>query len=180
MKKIDKENEDKRAGYYWNRIEDYGRKFKWFHWHSVELFLNLIYSYDVIFSYLASKLKSGNLSRSAFNILNIISRSEKKGCTHVELSELLLVSRANVTGLVDSLVGRDLVQRQVSERDRRLSIVKITKKGEELLNSVIPFYYLEMRKLASTLSDDERDKLNKMLNKLRLKVFDLRKDAEGK
>jgi DNA-binding MarR family transcriptional regulator len=101
-------------------------------------------------------------------------------CTHKELSELLLVSSANVTGLVDSLVRKNLVERQDSQRDRRLSIVKVTKKGEELLNSVIRFYYLEMRKLASSLSNDELDKLNKMLTKLRLKVFDLRKDTERK
>ena len=173
MKNLKEKSEDRRASYYWSRVEDYGKKFKWFHWHSVELFLNLIYSYDVIFSHLAAKLKSRGLSRSTFNTLNIISRSETKGCTHKELSELLLVSRANVTGLVDSLVRRNLVERQDSEKDRRLSIVKITKKGEELLSSVIPFYYLEMRKLASILTNDERNKLNKMLNDLRFKAFDL-------
>ena len=180
MKNLREKSEDKRASYYWSRLQDYGKKYKWFHWRSVKLFLNLIYTYDIIFNYLAAKLKSRGLSRSTFNILNIISRSEKKGCTHKELSELLLVSRANVTGLVDSLVRRNLVERMNTPRDRRLSIVKVTKKGEELLNSVIPFYYLEMRKLASSLNNDEKDKLNKILTKLRLKVFDLRKDAERK
>lgn len=171
-------SEDKRASYYWSRLHDYGKKYKWFHWHSVELFLNLIYTYDVMFNYLAGKLKSRDLSRSTFNILNIISRSEKKGCTHKELSELLLVSRANITGLVDSLVRRNLVEQMNAPSDRRLRIVKITQKGKELLDSVIPFYYLEMRNLASNLSNEERDKLNKALIKLRLKVFELRRNTE--
>jgi len=180
MKNIGKRNEDKRASYYWSRLQDYGKKYKWFHWTSVETFLNLIYTYDVISSHLASKLKRSGLSRSTFNILNIISRSEKKGCPHKELSELLLVSRANVTGLVDSLARRHLVERQDSQKDRRLSIVNITEKGKELLNCAVPFYYLEMRKIVSSLSNDERDVLNKVLTKLRLRVLDLRKDVGRK
>jgi MarR family 2-MHQ and catechol resistance regulon transcriptional repressor len=125
-------------------------------------------------------LKRRNLSRSTFNILNIISRSEKKGCTHKELSELLLVSRANVTGLVDGLMRRHLVEQVNTPEDRRLRIVKLTKKGKVLLNSVVPVYYLEIRKLASSLSNAERDKLNRMLAKLRLKALDLRGNTERK
>ncbi len=178
MKKIEKKTEDKRAIYYWDRLQNYGRKYKWFHWPSVEAFLNLVYTYDVISNHFASKIQHTGLSRSALNILNIISRSDKKGCTHKELSDLLLVSRANVTGLVDSLVRKNLVKRQDSQHDRRLSIVKITKNGEELLNSVLPSYYLEMRRLASDLSNDERNKLNDILIKLRLKIFDLYKDKK--
>lgn len=178
MGNLKEQRKDRRASYYWSRVQDYGKKYKWFHWPSVEMFLNLIYSYDVIFNYLSAKLKSKGLSRSTFNVLNIISRSEAKGCTHKELSELLLVSRANVTGLVDSLVRRNLVERRGARRDRRLSIVKITQKGEALLTSVIPLYYLEMRRLASCLNTDERDTLNTILAKLRLKVTDLRKETE--
>ncbi len=178
MVKVENKNEDKRASYYWGRVRDYGKKYKWFHWSSVELFLNLVYTYDIISNHFAAKLKIKGLSRAAFNVLNIISRSENKGCIHVELSELLLVSRANVTGLVDSLARRGLVERRDSPSDRRLSIVKITRKGEELLNSTIPFYYLEMRKLASVLNNEERDKLNKVLVKLRLKASALSKDGK--
>jgi MarR family 2-MHQ and catechol resistance regulon transcriptional repressor len=175
-----RKDEDKRASYYWNRLQNYGQKYKWFHWRSVELFINLIYTYDVVFGHLAAVLKRRNLSRSTFNILNIISRSEKKGCTHKELSELLLVSRANVTGLVDGLMRRHLVEQVNTPEDRRLRIVKLTKKGKVLLNSVVPVYYLEIRKLASSLSNAERDKLNRMLAKLRLKALDLRGNTERK
>ncbi|QAT17573.1 hypothetical protein BU251_07505 [Candidatus Velamenicoccus archaeovorus] len=174
MQRIEKTSEDKRPSYYLSNLRDYGKKSKWFHWHSAELFLNLIYTHDAIFNHLASKLEASGLSRSTLNILNIISRSENKGCTHRELSDLLLVSRANITELVDNLVRRNLVERQGSEKDRRLSIVKITRKGEELRNSVTPSYYLEMKKLASCLNSNERHKLNKILAKLRLKTLALR------
>jgi MarR family 2-MHQ and catechol resistance regulon transcriptional repressor len=173
MAKSKRQNEDKRAGYYWNRVKDYGKKYQWFDWVSVETFLNMAYTYDVISNHFASKLQKSGLSRSTLNILNIISRSDQ-GCAHGELSELLLVSRANVTGLVDSLVRRGLVERQGSSGDRRLSIVKITKEGTQLLDTINPHYYLEMRKLASELTATECGQLNKILIKLRFKAFSLR------
>jgi len=174
MAKSKIQNEDKRAGYYWNRVKDYGKKYQWFDWPSVEAFLNMAYTYDVISNHFASRLQESGLSRSTLNILNIISRSENQGCAHCELSELLLVSRANVTGLVDSLVRRGLVERRGSPGDRRRSIVKITKKGTQLLDSINPHYYLEMRKLTSELTAAERSRLNNLLIKLRLKAFSLR------
>ena len=78
MKNLKEKSEDKRASYYWSRLQDYGKKYKWFHWRSVELFLNLIYTYDVIFNHLAVKLKKKGLYSFAFNILSIIRSSEKK------------------------------------------------------------------------------------------------------
>jgi len=173
MSKIKTQDKDKRAGYYWSRVKEYGKKYQWFDWPSVEAFLNMTYTYDVISNHFSAKLQESGLSRSTLNMLNIISRSENKGCTHGELSELLLVSRPNVTGLVDSLVRRELAERRDSPGDRRLSIVKITKKGTQLLDAINPRYYLEIRKLAGGLTAAEHGQLNRILAKLRLKAFDL-------
>jgi MarR family 2-MHQ and catechol resistance regulon transcriptional repressor len=178
MKSHKTHDQDKRTAYYWSQVQQYGKKRKWFHWHSVELILNLTYTYDVLSSYLSEMLFSKGISRTTFNILNIISRSGKKGCTQKELGELLLVSRANVTEVIDNLVRRHLVVREYSHKDRRTNFVKITKKGEKLLNVVVPFYYKVLRKVVSSLSSRQAAELNKLLTSLRLGVFDLKKDSQ--
>jgi len=169
-------NEDKREVYYLKRLRNYGKQFKWFHWDSIELVLNLIYTYDVLSNRLSKILLPTGLSRSTFNVLNIICRSEKKGCTHKDLSDLLLVSRANVTGLIDNLVRRNLVRREYSKKDRRLSIVVLTSEGEKLIKSVLPLYYKEIRTLVSVLTPGEMTELDRLLNKIRSNVFNLQKN----
>ena len=67
----------------------------------------------------------------------ILSRSQSKACKQNEISQLMLVSRANITGLVDSLVRQGLVERTNDPHDRRVNMVKILPKGEKLLEGFI-------------------------------------------
>ena len=59
-----------------------------------------------------------DLSPSQFNILNLLC-GRPGGCTQSELSHSLIMHRSNVTGLVDRLEARGLVQRRDSAKDRR-------------------------------------------------------------
>jgi DNA-binding MarR family transcriptional regulator len=51
------------------------------------------------------------------------------GMTLGELSQRMMVSNGNVTGLVDRLVTEGLLARSASPRDRRVQIVKLTAAG---------------------------------------------------
>src|SRR5437764_4287034 len=92
---------DKREQHYLGRVREHSGKYAEFDRTSVELLLNLVYTYDVIHSHLARKIESHGLSSGTFNVLTILSRYGAEGCQMSELGELLLVSRANITGLVD-------------------------------------------------------------------------------
>src|SRR5437773_10841410 len=58
------------------------------------------------------------LSPSQFNVLNLL-YDQPDGCTQIELSRSLIMHRSNVTGLVDRLDARSLLQRRDSAGDRR-------------------------------------------------------------
>ena len=49
----------------------------------------------------------------------------------------MLVSRANITGLVDSLFRKGLVERINDPHDRRVNMIKILPKGEKLVRGFI-------------------------------------------
>lgn len=152
---------------FFGKVRQHGRRYEEFHWASVELLINLAYTYDVTVTKLAQHLNAYGLSLSAFNILMNLSRSEGKGCVLRELSDQLVVSRANITGLVDCLVERGLVKRLESKEDRRARIALITPEGEELLEKILPEYYATTRDLLSGLSKDEKAALSKLLVKMR-------------
>jgi DNA-binding MarR family transcriptional regulator len=83
------------------------------------------------------------------------------------LSQLLVVSQANITGVTDSLVRKGLVTRTEHPQDRRVILARITKKGQERLASFMPTYHRLTREIAAPLTRDEKETLIRILTKVR-------------
>ncbi|MFN8577914.1 MAG: MarR family transcriptional regulator [Candidatus Sericytochromatia bacterium] len=83
-----------------------------------------------------------------------------------ELSEKLLVTKGNICGLVDRLTEKDLVERKSCNEDRRINHVCITEKGKDLINNVMPSHHDLINSFTSSLNDEEKEILFKLLQKL--------------
>ena len=94
---------------------------------SVDLLLQLLYTHDVVMTDMGRSFAAHGLSDSAFNVLMIL-RSRSQGLQLSELGELLLVRRANVTGLVNCLVRKALVER-ATDKDRRIRMAGLLAHG---------------------------------------------------
>jgi DNA-binding MarR family transcriptional regulator len=92
-----------------------------------------------------------NLSPSQFNVLNLL-YDQPGGCTQIELSRSLIMHRSNVTGLVDRLEARGLLQRRDSANDRRAYRVVLTTAGKRLVQQVLPHYYAAAEKVWGELA----------------------------
>ena len=103
-----------------------------------------------------------DLSPSQFNILNLLC-DRPEGCTQIELSRLLIMHRSNVTGLVDRLEARGLVQRRDSPHDRRVYRVILTAAGKKLLQQILPRYYAAAEEVWGTLP---ARRANQLINEL--------------
>ena len=159
---------DKKIDYYWQRIRAFGESHRRFDWNAMKLLLNLNLTYNLLDSSLSQKTREHHLSRAALNVLSILDRSEgKKGCKQLEISKLLLVSRANITGLIDGLIRQGLVERVYDEKDRRICIARVSKRGEALVGSFLPQYYEYAAGLFSNLTDKEKHQLIGLLAKIR-------------
>jgi len=89
------------------------------------------------------------------------------GLNQARLSDMMLVNRANVTSLVDRMEKAGFVIRTAAEGDRRSNIIKLTRKGKNLLKKVEPLYGKEVQRIMSPLNDDEQKKLVNMLERVR-------------
>lgn len=172
--------EDKREAHYLHRMRHHNEHYTDFHWPSVELLLNLIYTCDVIQSHLARKIEAHKLSLGAFNVLMILSRYQDEGCPMHELGELLLVSRANVTGLIDCLEARGVVERVASESDRRVRLARLTKTGRKLLETILPSHYARVREMLRGVNNKDKAALSELLMKLRHNVLSSLQNKEQK
>jgi DNA-binding MarR family transcriptional regulator len=96
--------------------------------------------------------------RSLFLIVN-------KGSTNFrKLAEALGVTPANVTGIVDRLVGQRLVSRTQNPEDRREMTLQATDKGQALVSNLKEVGIKHMTQILSVLSVEELSALAKGLS----------------
>jgi MarR family 2-MHQ and catechol resistance regulon transcriptional repressor len=82
----------------------------------------------------------------------------------------MLVTRANITGLIDRMERDGLVVREADTKDRRVYRARLTAKASNLLDDILPIHADFTRRLMSVLSVPEKNKLTELLQKLRLKM----------
>ncbi len=92
------------------------------------------------------------LSPSQFNVLNLLDLNPK-GISQTDLSRQLIMHRSNVTGLVDRLEKRGLVERKDVAGDRRAYRVVLTAAGAALVQEILPRYYEGAERLWGELAD---------------------------
>jgi DNA-binding MarR family transcriptional regulator len=104
-----------------------------------------------------------------FNMLNLLYYESGKegGLSQAQISDMMLVNRANITSLVDRMEKAQLVTRTAHAKDRRYNIIKLTGKGKNLYTKVEPHYLEQVKKVMSPLAAAELQKLTTILEKVR-------------
>jgi DNA-binding MarR family transcriptional regulator len=82
-----------------------------------------------------------------------------------ELSQRLMVSNGNITGLVDRLVEQGLLDRQPAPNDRRAQLVKLTAEGRRSFRAMAASHEAWIAEILGDLSGSERDALMRLLGK---------------
>jgi DNA-binding MarR family transcriptional regulator len=83
------------------------------------------------------------------------------------LAEEQVTTQASITGLVDDLEERSLVERIRSKDDRRVINVGITRKGKEALEKGLALHKEFVDNILSDLTDREAEQLASVMEKLR-------------
>lgn len=159
--------EDRREAFYHEAVRRAGPRYPGFDLDSVEIVLNFLYTYDQLHQTVSRYMSEYGLSKSSLNILMLLRHGSDEGMQLHDLGELLLVSRANITGLMDHLEDKGYVKRVVDPQDRRARHARITRRGEALLDEFMPVHYRNLTTLLHDLSSDEREKIVGLLKKMR-------------
>jgi DNA-binding MarR family transcriptional regulator len=105
------------------------------------------------------------ISRGRFIVL-IFLEEQPDGLSPAELAERGNVTRATMTGLVDTLEQGGMVERHDDPGDRRMYRVRITDKGRAFLQEMLPEHFRRMAALMAHLSHEDRLKLMELLQKI--------------
>jgi DNA-binding MarR family transcriptional regulator len=101
-----------------------------------------------------------------FDLLAQLDRAAD-GLTMGELSDRLMVSNGNITGLVERLVSEGLIARAPSPSDRRRSRVKLTQAGKRAFDGMTPTHERWIDEMFAGLSRTEMAELLALLAKLK-------------
>lgn len=91
------------------------------------------------------------LTGAQYNVLSVLA-AEPTGISQRELSDVLVVDRSNVTGLLDRMEKTGWVNRTDHPQDRRVYQVKLTPKGRKLWEKVEPLYLNAVGQVTGGLS----------------------------
>lgn len=158
---------DLKEEYYFGFVPDHERNNQIIDWKAYNSILNVVLTYSALETRIAHFLSKWDLFPSAFNLLVILARTSGKGMHLSRISELLAVSRANVTGLVDVLARKGLVQRTQNPTDRRVRMAVLTSKGNDLVEVILPLYYQFNSGLCADINTEEYEVMIKALTQFR-------------
>ncbi len=117
----------------------------------------------------AAELSPHGLTVSQFHILAVLHRAVRP-LTMGELGRAVAVRPANLTGVVDALTRRSLVERRVNPTDRRSYLIANTVAGEDFLARFLPGHWRYLESMMSGLDRNERVALTQLLNRLHASV----------
>lgn len=140
---------------------------KSFHSLEHEALLNLYYTSICLKKHASDFFTSYELTDVQFNLMMLVKyHGGDEGLSQARLSEMMMVNRANITGLIDRLEKVDMVKRTAAT-DRRYNMIQLTDKGRKLLDKANPPYDEEVQKVMGALTKADLKRLIEACEKLR-------------
>ena len=156
-------------------FQNLARRYKEMNPSSVKAAVTLLKTGSDVLTGFEKMLKGYGLSQGRFLILIVMNRRPDKPATPSVLAEKIGVTRATMTGLIDGLVKDGLIRRYSHGSDRRMLKLKLTEKGIELLEALLPDYWSRIFNLMSSLTNEEEKMLTHLLGKVSDKIPELTK-----
>lgn len=132
---------------------------------SLLVLLSIYKAFSMLDRKQAAELGPAGLSRSQFNALTVLHRSQRH-LSMRELAEMMAIQQTNLSGVIKGLKDTGMVRQQASAEDERARLVSITKKGEEFLSTFLPLHWKNLERLMSQLTVNDRRRLSSLLDKL--------------
>lgn len=135
---------------------------------AVRLWLRLLTCSTQIEQVIRSQLRTEfNTTLPRFDYLAQLSRFPK-GLRMKTLSEYLMVTGGNITGLTDQLVAEGWVERVADEEDRRAMTVRLTRAGKKQFKAMATAHERWLEQLLAPLGNASTHDLYEQLGQLRV------------
>jgi len=132
-----------------------------------KLAINILFTSTWISTGNMQSLKPYGISWQQFNILRILKGMHPEPATVKLLTERMIDKMSNASRLVEKLKKKGLVERQACDVDRRRVDIVLTEEGMKVIAKASKDLEKDMFGQMDSLSEEEAEQLNTLLNKLR-------------
>jgi DNA-binding MarR family transcriptional regulator len=137
------------------------------HHQAVKLWLRLLSCTNKIESAIRRRLRERfDTSLARFDLMAQLERCPE-GLKMNELSQRMMVTGSNVTGLTDHLESKGLVVRETAAEDRRTFLVRLTADGRRLFSAMAREHESWVIELLGGLNTLEKDRIHRLLASLK-------------
>jgi DNA-binding MarR family transcriptional regulator len=126
---------------------------------ATEAFLHLLRTSTDIARVFDAVHASHNISQGRFMVLMLLKHDPARPASPADLAERSDVTRATMTGLIDTLERDGFVKREHAPGDRRMMQVRLTAKGGAFLDRILPGYFRRIAAVMSRLTEAQRKTL---------------------
>lgn len=139
---------------------------------ATEAAMNLARTGDLMVKRIADLVQPFELTPSSGLVLSILADAESRLPPNV-IAERLILSRASVTSLLDSLERRGYVRRTPHPTDRRMLLIELTDVGRRIAHEFRLVVHRHQKEWMATLTEKEQVQLIRLLHRLQDTLSDL-------
>lgn len=129
--------------------------------------LNIFYTRNWLHDSLSPILKEAGITPQQFNVLRILKGSHPDACSAQDIKEVMLDKSPDLTRLLDRLIEKGYIAREICEGNRRKLDIMITETGTKLLDMVNPQLEHMDNENKRKITDSEATELSRILDKIR-------------
>ena len=132
---------------------------------ATEAAMNLVRTADLLVKRIGELVTPFGLSPSSALALGILADAEAPLAPH-QIAEKLIISRATITGLLDSLEKRGYVRRVPHSTDRRMLLIELTEAGRQVAHDFRVRVHHQQKEWLAALGQEEQEELIAALHRL--------------
>lgn len=138
---------------------------------ATESAMNLVRTADLLVKQIADLIQPFDLTPSSGLVLGILADADAPLPPN-QIAERLIISRASVTSLLDSLERRGFVRRSPHSTDRRMLLIELTETGRQTAHEFRLQVHQHQKKWLAALTEQEQDQLINTLHRLQASLTD--------
>lgn len=138
---------------------------------ATETAMNLVRTSELLVKRIADLIQPFDLTPSSGLVLGILADFGEPLPPN-KIAERLIISRASVTSLIDSLERRGFVRRAPHSTDRRMLLIELTDAGRQVAHDFRLLVHQNQKKWLAVLTEQEKSQLIDTLHRIQTALND--------
>ena len=125
---------------------------------------NLVTAYQAFERYSAPDLRAMGLTMTQFDVIATLGNQPPMTCKN--LGEKTLVTKGTLTGVLERLESKGILERHLNPEDARSQMIGLTTEGQKIFDRVFPAHLQHLARAFNQFDSNELQELSKKLQTL--------------